>query len=74
MVEIELDEIPTEDIVRELRDRIDFDQPRPDYKTILNILKADGCPENILNPLVEWMSQPVVDGLRLKQWKELCLR
>lgn len=40
---------------------------------IIRLLRKANCPENILNPLMEWMSSPVVNESRLAQWKELCL-
>ena len=69
-VEVRIDDIPTKELLAELKGRgVNLDS---DY--IIETLEADGCPESILNPLMEWISSPVVDVLRLKQWKELCLR
>ena len=68
-VEVRIDDIPTKELLAELKGRgVNLNS---DY--IIETLKADGCPENILNPLVEWINQPVVNDFKLRQWKELCL-
>ncbi len=39
---------------------------------VCTILKALNCPDEILNPVIEWAKSPIVDVNKLAEWERLC--
>jgi hypothetical protein len=61
------------DVIGDLLITTEEAHDRINKSDIIRLLQKTNCPENILNPLVEWINQPVVNDFKLRQWKELCL-
>ena len=71
-VDVDLGEIDTHDLVRELRSRGDYLLTDGDLKAITRYLHDSNCPDEIFKPLIRWLSEPVPTLSKLERWKELC--
>lgn len=75
LVSIDLDQIPTQDLIDELKARKGFNREEllsMEAYALIDQLEAIGCPAHIVTQLNEWDSQPVNDRKMLEAWKEQC--
>jgi hypothetical protein len=68
-VDVDLDDIPTEDLVEAVNGRL----LKVGLGKALNALnEVYGIPESVLQPVREWAKQKELTGIDLKRWKEFC--
>ena len=74
-VEIDLDQIPTMDLLTELNSRHKLDKREVaglDVFDLIEILEQNDCPKELVKQLHEWNDQPIVTKEKLKLWVESC--
>lgn len=75
LVSIELNQIPTSDLIEELKSRKAFEREEAIYldaASLIDVLENIGCPQSIIRQLEEWNAQPVADIRKLQRWRETC--
>lgn len=75
LVNIDLDQIPTRDLIEELKSRRAFEKNEVvnmDSYELIEQLESLGCPQRIINQLEEWDREPVADVRKLREWEKSC--
>jgi hypothetical protein len=75
-VEVGLEDFGDEELLDEIAIRVKrrkYDKTTffPIAAPVCTILKALNCPDEILEPLIEWASSPVANNEKLAKWIEL---
>lgn len=70
-VEVNLSDIDISDLIDELKERGAGDEIP--LRKIITTLKERGCPEDLVNLLDEWASQPLLDNKKMEEWRRLAL-
>ena len=76
--EIDESEFSTGDLLRELKRRgnlpkdIGYEMTLRCADAAIKTLEEGGCPPEYLEPIKDWARQPILDGLALKHWYEVC--
>ena len=75
-VDIDLDDIPTNELISELgrRHKRSGDELLTlKAKDLINLLEDMGCLQRIITQLRDWDNEPIPNLYRLREWREACI-
>jgi len=77
VVEVDLDDFETSELLEELSFRKDMGKNKIplanlDIGGVVSLLEAIKCPEHIIEQLSEWARQPLADETKLEKWVAMC--
>lgn len=71
-VNVEPRHFATEDLLEELSRRHVKSKLTMDVDDAVDILKENGCPGDLLEPIMDWARQPIINTMMLKYWYDFC--